>query len=58
LFEASFAGGSETVISFNRDCEMADLDIRIAEEMTKDEIIKCLLASKPSEETRELLKGE
>lgn len=58
LFEATFAGGSETVISFNRDCEMADLDIKIAAGMTKDEIINLLLSSKPSKETRELLKGE
>lgn len=58
LFEATFAGGIETVISFNRDCEQADLDTTIAAGMTKKEIIKRLLSSKPSEETIELLKGE
>lgn len=57
LFEASFAGGIETIISFNRDCEQADLDIKIAEGMTKDEIIDRLLSCKPSEETIKLLKG-
>lgn len=58
LFGASFAGGVETVISFNRDCEQADLDIQIAAGMTKDEIIDRLLSSKPSEETKILLKEE
>ena len=58
LFEASFAGGMETIISFNRDCELADLDIKIAEGMTKDEIIDSLLSSKPSEETKILLQEE
>lgn len=58
LFDACFAGGVETVISFNRECEMADLDIEVAAGMTKDEIIDRLLSTKPSKETIELLKEE
>lgn len=41
-FNACFAGGNETVISFNQEGEMADLDLTIASTMTKDEIIQCL----------------
>ena len=57
LFEACFAGGQETVISFNRECEDADLDIKIAAEMTKVEIIK-RLSRDASDETIKLLRGE
>ena len=57
LFEACFAGGQETVISFGRECEMADLDIKVAAEMTKVEIIECL-SRYASDETIKLLKGE
>ena len=42
LFNACFAGGNETVISFNLEGEMADLDLAIASIMSKDEIIHCL----------------
>lgn len=51
-FNACFAGGNETVISFNQEGEMADLDLTIASTMTKDEIIYCLsqFLSKKSKE--------
>ena len=57
LFEACFAGGSETVITFNKECEMTDLDVSVAAEMTKDEIIK-RLSRDASDETIKLLKEE
>jgi patatin-like phospholipase/acyl hydrolase len=57
LFEACFVGGEETVISFNRECEMANLDIKIAAKMTKDEIIKCL-SRNASDETKDRLRAE
>ncbi len=57
LFEACFAGGSETVITFNKECEMADLDVGVAAKMTKDEIIE-RLSRDASDKTRKLLKGE
>lgn len=38
-FRCDFASGMETVISFDQDGEMADLDLNLASTMTKDEII-------------------
>lgn len=57
MFEACFASGNETVISFNQECEMADLDIGVAAAMTKDEIIQ-RLSRYASDETIKLLKEE
>lgn len=56
VFEACFASGDETVISFNQECEMADLDVGVAAGMTKDEIIE-RLSRYASDETRKILKG-
>ena len=41
-FRCDFASGVETVISFKQDGEMSDLDLLVASNMTKDEIIKRL----------------
>ena len=41
-FGACYAGGNETVIYFCREGEFADLDIKEASGMTKDEIISRL----------------
>lgn len=57
LFEACFAGGQETIISFNKECEMSDLDVGVADGMTKDEIIE-RLSRHASGETIKLLKEE
>lgn len=40
LFGCSFANDNETVVSFNQDFEMADLDLREMMEMSFDQIIK------------------
>lgn len=39
LFECSFASGDETVVCFNQDFEMANLDLKEMMEMSFDEII-------------------
>lgn len=39
LFECSFASGNETVVCFNQDFEMANLDLKEMMEMSFDEII-------------------
>jgi len=39
LFSADFATGNETVVSFNYEGEMSDLDLTIFNNMTKEEII-------------------
>lgn len=57
MFEACFASGDETVITFNKECEMADLDVGVAAKMTKNEIIE-RLSRGASEETIKLLKEE
>lgn len=41
-FSACYAGGNETVINFCGEGEFADLDIKEASVMTKDEIISRL----------------
>ena len=38
-FRCDFASGTETVISFEQEGEMADLDLDLASTMTKEEII-------------------
>ena len=59
LFSASFASGNETVVSFNGDCEMADLDLRVMWGMTKTEIIdRLLLECENSDETKNILLSE
>ena len=42
LFDACFAGGNETVVTFNRDGEMNDFGLENYCTMTKEEIIKYL----------------
>ena len=42
LFDACFAGGHETVVTFNRDGEMNDFGLENYCTMTKEEIIKYL----------------
>ena len=39
LFSADFATGNETIVSFNFECEMSDLDLTEMNDMTKKEII-------------------
>lgn len=41
-FRACFASGTETVISFNYEGELADLDVGVANSMNKEEIIERL----------------
>ena len=40
MFDCDFAGGNETIIKFNNDGEMCDLDLVFASMMTKEEIIR------------------
>lgn len=42
LFDACFAGGSETIVCFNRDGEFGDLGLENYCSMTKEEIIDYL----------------
>lgn len=42
LFDACFAGGNETVVTFNRDGEMNDFGLENYCTMTKEEIINYL----------------
>ena len=42
LFDACFVGGCETIVSFNRDGEFADLGLENYCGMTKEEIIDYL----------------
>ena len=41
-FRCDFASGTETVISFDQEGEMADLDLDLASTMTKEQIIECM----------------
>lgn len=54
LFNAAFTSGDETVITFNEEGEMADLDIRVAASVSKDYIIS-RLSNHISKESVELL---
>lgn len=40
LFSANFATGNETVVAFNQECEMPDLDLVSMNGMTREEIIE------------------
>ena len=42
LFDACFAGGSETIVHFNNDGEYGDFGIEYYSGMTKEEIIDYL----------------
>ncbi len=55
LFDACFAGGSETVVCFNRDGEYGDLGLENYCGMTKEEIID-FLSGYCEPKTVELLK--
>lgn len=57
LFDACFAGGKETVVTFNRDGEMNDFGLENYCSMTKEEIINYLSKFCESK-TVKLLKGE
>lgn len=57
-FAATFASGNETVVSFNGECEMADLDLRVMWGMTKNEIIDRLMECENSDETNNILLSE
>lgn len=56
-FDCDFAGGNETVIKFNNDGEMCDLDLRIISEMNKEEIIS-QMQRHLSDENKRLINGE
>lgn len=53
-FGACYAGGNETVINFCGEGEFADLDIKVASGMTKDEIIS-RLARNLTDSSKEIL---
>ena len=57
LFDACFASGFETIVSFNRDGEFADLGLENYCGMTKEEIID-YLSEYCEPKTVKLLKGE
>lgn len=57
LFDASFAGGCETIVRFNRDGEFADLGLENYCTMTKEQIID-YMSEYCEPETVRLLKGE
>ena len=57
MFDMDFASGTETIIKFNNDGEMADLDILTASQMTKEEIIE-KLSQYMTKNSIKLLKGE
>ena len=58
LFSACFTTGRETVVSFNQECEMSDLDLVVMKGMTREEIIEKFTTwyQNISEETIGLLK--
>lgn len=56
-FSGCEAGGGEVIISYNGDCNMSDLLLQTAIDMTKDEIIDNLLRSAEREQTRDELKS-
>ena len=57
LFDASFAGGCETIVRFNCDGEFADLGLENYCGMTKEKIID-YLSEYCGPKTVKLLKGE
>ena len=57
LFQCNFASGAETIISFNQDGEMADLDLCEASTMTREEII-AHLGRYMSKKNIAILKGD
>ena len=57
MFDCDFAGGNETVIKFNNDGEMCDLDLRIVSGMNKEEIIS-QMERHLSDENKRLIHGE
>ena len=46
LFSADFAGGSETIVKYDDEGEMADLEIRYMYGMSKEDILKRLRENK------------
>ena len=56
-FDMNFASGTETIITFNSEGEMADLDILTASLMTKEEIIE-KLSKEMSKRSIKMLKRE
>lgn len=57
LFDACFAGGNETVVTFNRDGEMNDFGLENYCSMTKEEIINYLKKFLLNENVELLTKG-
>lgn len=58
LFDADFATGFEIIVSFNNECEDADMDMSYMLQNTKEEIIKRLIGAwymHVSAETKKLL---
>ena len=57
LFDACFAGGNETVVTFNRDGEMNDFGLENYCSMTKEEIINYLKKFLSNKNVELLTKG-
>lgn len=57
MFDCDFAGGNETIIKFNSDAEMCDLDLIFVSAMTKEEIISNLKRNL-SEKNYRLINGK
>ena len=57
LFDCDFAGGNETIVLFNGDGEMSDLDLRYVRSMSREEII-CQMARNLTDDNIKLISGE
>lgn len=55
LFSACWAGGGETIVHFNTEREMSDMDLTYMVDNTREDIIKRLSRYNVSEETIRLL---
>mgnify|MGYP007012520359 CR=1 len=58
LFDAVWATGGKTIVHFNTDCELSDMDICYMYTHTKQEIIERLSKSAFLNETKEKLMEE
>ena len=58
LFDAVWATGGETIVHFNTDCELSDMDLCYMFAHTKQEIIERLSKSAFLNETKEKLMEE
>ena len=57
MFNCDFAGGNETIVKFNNDGEMSDLDLRCVRSMSREEIIS-KMERNLSDENIKLIRGE